>query len=61
MMVRTPIYALCRVFKKNAICTEVNDLQAQCNIALLEGILDWNSTDNYLSFVFVFSAAGDSY
>uniref|UniRef100_K4A2I7 NAC domain-containing protein n=3 Tax=Setaria TaxID=4554 RepID=K4A2I7_SETIT len=30
-------YALCRVFKKNAICTEVDDLQAQCSMALLEG------------------------
>ncbi|XP_066399897.1 NAC domain-containing protein 54-like [Miscanthus floridulus] len=30
-------YALCRVFKKNAICTEVDGLQAQCSMALLEG------------------------
>ncbi|KAL5201203.1 hypothetical protein ABZP36_035557 [Zizania latifolia] len=30
-------YALCRVFKKNAICTEVEELQGQCSMALLEG------------------------
>ncbi|CAL5062976.1 unnamed protein product [Urochloa decumbens] len=30
-------YALCRVFKKNAICAEVDGLQAQCSMALLEG------------------------
>ncbi|KAL6844927.1 hypothetical protein ACP4OV_025586 [Aristida adscensionis] len=30
-------YALCRVFKKNAICAEVDDMQAQCSMALLEG------------------------
>ncbi|XP_006661516.2 NAC domain-containing protein 71-like [Oryza brachyantha] len=30
-------YALCRVFKKNAICSEVEELQGQCSMALLEG------------------------
>ncbi|KAM3277495.1 hypothetical protein ACQJBY_045406 [Aegilops geniculata] len=31
-------YALCRVFKKNAICAEVEELQeGQCSMALLEG------------------------
>uniref|UniRef100_A0A0D9XGG6 NAC domain-containing protein n=1 Tax=Leersia perrieri TaxID=77586 RepID=A0A0D9XGG6_9ORYZ len=30
-------YALCRVFKKNAICNEVEELQGQCSMALLEG------------------------
>ena len=30
-------YALCRVFKKNGICSEVDQEQGQCSISLLEG------------------------
>lgn len=37
-MVDQDTYALCRVFKKNAICSEVEELQeGQCGMALLEG------------------------
>jgi hypothetical protein len=37
-MVDQDTYALCRVFKKNAICAEVEELQeGQCSMALLEG------------------------
>lgn len=37
-MVNQDTYALCRVFKKNAICAEVEELQeGQCSMALLEG------------------------
>ncbi|KAE8125931.1 hypothetical protein FH972_020692 [Carpinus fangiana] len=30
-------YALCRVFKKNGICSEIDQEQGQCSISLLEG------------------------
>ena len=37
-MVDQDTYALCRVFKKNAICAEVEELQeGQCSMVLLEG------------------------
>lgn len=37
-MIGQDTYALCRVFKKNAICAEVEELQeGQCSMALLEG------------------------
>lgn len=28
-------YALCRVFKKNVICSEVEEQQAQCSVSLM--------------------------
>ena len=29
-------YALCRVFKKNGICSEIEEQQGQCSISLIE-------------------------
>ncbi|XP_031280107.1 NAC domain-containing protein 86 isoform X1 [Pistacia vera] len=38
-------YALCRVFKKNGICSEVEDQQGQCSISLMESSSQGVMTD----------------